>query len=307
MEPTRKVQLFEKRSDSDPTSAFPGSTMRITAGGGIPYDARVRAARGENVTPTDTTNLLGNLHGDSNVGPTEMEFNVQLPSCHTMKEKDRHQRLHCDTTYQNIQVHHWIKVGLLHARLTLLHTNSIPDCHAPLQARSERSYKAPPLRDLNRLTLPHPLMSRHASQHLPPSIHLTRIRRQRHSPLRLWLSRCSPPPQLARRIPSHERHERRKQQPEQFPRTIPRTAYSPTPAHSTPQRPITHSKLLPPATTNAHPARPIFQPSRFRRRGTSTGSHHTASAIRQHRFADKRVVRLLRAPQRHVRRRRGQW
>jgi hypothetical protein len=110
MEPTRKVQLFEKRSDSEPTSAFPGSTMRITSGGGIPYDARVRAARGEHVTPTDTTNLLGNLHGDSNIGPTEMEFNVQLPSCHTMKERDRHQRLHCDTTYANIQVHHWIKV-----------------------------------------------------------------------------------------------------------------------------------------------------------------------------------------------------
>lgn len=110
MEPTRKVQLFEKRSDSEPTSTFPGSTMRITAGGGIPYDARVRAARGETVTPSDTTNLLGNLEGDTNIGPTEMEFNVQLPSCHTMKERDRHQRLHFDTTYQNIQVHHWIKV-----------------------------------------------------------------------------------------------------------------------------------------------------------------------------------------------------
>lgn len=83
MEPTRKVQLFEKRSDSEPTSTFPGSTMRITSGGGIPYDARVRAANGEYVTPTDPTNLLGNLHGDSNIGPTEMEFNVQLPSCHT--------------------------------------------------------------------------------------------------------------------------------------------------------------------------------------------------------------------------------
>lgn len=111
MEPARKVQLFEKRSDSDPTSAFPGSTMRITAGGGIPYDARVRAARGENVVPTDTTNLLGRLDSESvSVGPTEMEFNVQLPSCHTMKDRDRFQRLHFDTTYQNIQVHHWIKV-----------------------------------------------------------------------------------------------------------------------------------------------------------------------------------------------------
>lgn len=110
MEPTRKVQLFEKRADGPPTSTFPGSTMRVTAGGGIPYDARARAARGEDVVPSDTTNLLGNLEGDTNVGPTEMEFNVQLPSCHAMKERERSQRLHFDTTYQNIQVHHWIKV-----------------------------------------------------------------------------------------------------------------------------------------------------------------------------------------------------
>lgn len=110
MEPARKVQLFEKRSDSAPVSAFPGSTMRITAGGGIPYDARAQAARGEEVTPQDTTNLLGDLEGDCNIGPTEMEFNVQLPSCHTMKDKDRTQRLHFDTTYSNIQVHHWIKI-----------------------------------------------------------------------------------------------------------------------------------------------------------------------------------------------------
>lgn len=110
MEPTRKVQLFEKRADGPPTSTFPGSTMRVTAGGGIPYDQRARAARGEDVAPTDPTNLLGNLEGDTNIGPTEMEFSVQLPSCHTMKERDRSQRLHFDTTYQNIQVHHWIKI-----------------------------------------------------------------------------------------------------------------------------------------------------------------------------------------------------
>jgi len=110
MEPARKVQLFEKRSDSPPVSAFPGSTMRITAGGGIPYDARAQAARGEEVTPQDTTNLLGNLEGELNIGPTEMEFNVQLPSCHTMKDRDRTQKLHFDTTYSNIQVHHWIKI-----------------------------------------------------------------------------------------------------------------------------------------------------------------------------------------------------
>ncbi|KAK3110873.1 hypothetical protein LTR53_014399 [Teratosphaeriaceae sp. CCFEE 6253] len=110
MEPTRKVQLFEKRADGDPVSTFAGSTMRVTSGGGIPYDARARAARGENVQPLDTTNLLGNLEGDTNIGPTEMEFNVQLPSCKDMRERDRSQRSHFDTTYQNIQVHHWIKI-----------------------------------------------------------------------------------------------------------------------------------------------------------------------------------------------------
>ena len=112
MEPTRKLQLFEKRSDAAPTSTFPGSTMRVTAGGGIPYDARVRAANGETVQTQDPTNLLGDLRSESSsIGPTEMEFSVQLPDCAAMKDRERNQRLHFDTTYTNIQVHHWIKVS----------------------------------------------------------------------------------------------------------------------------------------------------------------------------------------------------
>lgn len=110
MEPVRKVQLFEKRADSPPTSTFPGSTMRIISGGGVSYDQRAAASRGEDVPVADPTNLLGDLGGDANIGPTEMEFNVQLPSCHNMKDKDKQSRLHFDTTYQNIQVHHWIKL-----------------------------------------------------------------------------------------------------------------------------------------------------------------------------------------------------
>lgn len=110
MEPTRKVQLFEKRADAAPTSAFPGSSVRVTAGGGVPYDQRAQAAAGEQVAVADTTNLLGNLDGESNIGPTEMEFDVQLPSCSSNRESNRSTRLHFDTTYQNIQVHHWIKV-----------------------------------------------------------------------------------------------------------------------------------------------------------------------------------------------------
>ncbi|KAI9693523.1 MAG: hypothetical protein M1820_009211 [Bogoriella megaspora] len=109
MEPTRKVQLFEKRADGPSTSTFPGSSMRVLAGGGVPYIHREAAARGEEVPIQDTTNLLGNLQSE-NIGPTEMEFNVQLPSCHTMREKEKMQKLHFDTTYQNIQVHHWIKI-----------------------------------------------------------------------------------------------------------------------------------------------------------------------------------------------------
>lgn len=121
LEPTRKVQLFEKRADCAPTSAFPGSTMRIVSGGGVPYDLRAAAARGEQVPVQDPTNLLGDLSGESNIGPTEMEFNVQLPSCHNMKDKDKQAKLHFDTTYQNIQVHHWIKVGSsIPSRLTVL-------------------------------------------------------------------------------------------------------------------------------------------------------------------------------------------
>jgi hypothetical protein len=126
MEPTRKVQLFEKRADAPPNSTFPGSTMRILSGGGVPYDHRAAAARGEDVPGTDSSNLLGNLDGSPNVGPTEIEFSVQLPSCIHMKDKDKNSKLHFDTTYSNIQVHHWIKIVM---RL------SKPDVNDPTKRR----------------------------------------------------------------------------------------------------------------------------------------------------------------------------
>jgi hypothetical protein len=111
LEPTRKVQLFEKRADGHSVTSYPGSSMRILAGGGVPYDYRQQAAAGDEDIPRDQTNLLGNLDNDAgSIGPTEMEFNVQLPSCHQMKDKLRSERLHFDTTYSNIQVNHWIKI-----------------------------------------------------------------------------------------------------------------------------------------------------------------------------------------------------
>lgn len=111
LEPTRKVQLFEKRAEGPSVSAYPGSSMRVTAGGGISWDHREAAARGEENIPRDQNNLLGNLdHDSTSIGPTEMEFSVQLPSCHQMKERFKNERIHFDTTHQNIQVNHWIKV-----------------------------------------------------------------------------------------------------------------------------------------------------------------------------------------------------
>lgn len=110
LQPAKKVLLFEKRADSSSVSTYPGSSMRVTAGGGIDWDHRAAAARGQEIVDRNRTNLLGNLSNDSGVGPTEMEFNVQLPSCHEMKGRDEGQRLHFDTTYENIQINHWIKV-----------------------------------------------------------------------------------------------------------------------------------------------------------------------------------------------------
>lgn len=110
-QPAKKVLLFEKRADSASMSTYPGSSMRVTAGGGVDWDHREAAARGEEFVSRGRTNLLGNLSSDLSIGPTEMEFNVQLPNCHEMKNRDESQRLHFDTTYENIQINHWVKVS----------------------------------------------------------------------------------------------------------------------------------------------------------------------------------------------------
>ncbi|KAH0547608.1 hypothetical protein FGG08_000333 [Glutinoglossum americanum] len=103
LEPNKKIPLLEKRSDAPTSSAYPGSTIRILSGGGVDFDSRAAAAAGnENVPTDDGNNLLGNLDGEHNVGPTEMEFSVQLPSCTDMKE--RKEKLHFDTTFHDIQI-----------------------------------------------------------------------------------------------------------------------------------------------------------------------------------------------------------
>jgi hypothetical protein len=108
-EPVRKVLLFEKRAGNEPTSTYPGSTMRIVSGGGVPYDQRAAAARGEPVT-ADASNILGNLdRSEGSIGPTELEISAQLPTCVAMG-KDKNARIHPDSAYANVQCHHSIKV-----------------------------------------------------------------------------------------------------------------------------------------------------------------------------------------------------
>ncbi|RPB15970.1 hypothetical protein P167DRAFT_517996 [Morchella conica CCBAS932] len=105
LDPTKKVQLYEKRADGPASSAFTGSSARVVAGGG--FDPSQTAGEGQNIdSGNGSDSLLGDLNGEKNIGPTEMEFSIQLPGCNA-KEKDR---IHFDTTYQNIQVHHWIKI-----------------------------------------------------------------------------------------------------------------------------------------------------------------------------------------------------
>jgi len=127
IDPTRKILLFDKRADGTTTSAFAGSTSTIISGGGITNGAQP-TSHGPN---TSTDNILGDLTGELNVGPTEMEFNVQLPGCN-VKEKER---IHFDTTCKDIQVHHWLKV-LINIRFTGLGllTLTHPDCYAPLKS-----------------------------------------------------------------------------------------------------------------------------------------------------------------------------
>src|ERR1700761_5106507 len=125
-EPARKILLFEKRADNPPMSTYPGSSMRVISGGGVPYDMRAAAARGEVVRGTDPNNLLGNLEGNSGtIGPTELEINVQLPNCKA-SGKDKNARLHFDTSYHNIQVHHWIKVSQIDYASFVANNDIIP-------------------------------------------------------------------------------------------------------------------------------------------------------------------------------------
>jgi hypothetical protein len=88
------------------------------------YRERVADVQGRTAEPLPepTENMLGELDlGEQYWGQTEIEMNVQLPTCEMM-EKDKSKRLVHDCTWKNVNVHHWIKVihqiFSIHSRLT---------------------------------------------------------------------------------------------------------------------------------------------------------------------------------------------
>ena len=161
IDPTKKVLLFDKRADGTTTSAFAGSTSTIISGGGMTQPTAPNA-------PND--NILGDLTGELNVGPTEMEFNVQLPGCN-VKEKER---IHFDTTCKDIQVHHWIKV--FYHSICMIHQTELtnPCPFRLLCASRKRMPTTLQSAGISRFRLIHP--SIYSLVRLPePTLHFLRI------------------------------------------------------------------------------------------------------------------------------------
>lgn len=108
VEPSRKLQLFEKRADAPAMTSVPNSFTRTACReNAISYesaDASIVGIGGD-------TDLYGRLNRDFDVGTKMVELLVPLPSCHDVKHQGGTPRLHSDTTYQNILIHHWIKVS----------------------------------------------------------------------------------------------------------------------------------------------------------------------------------------------------
>lgn len=126
---TRKILLLEKAAGKPLAKEYAGSEVRVLAGGEQAPEVRERArdfmtnqrnreARRLGTEPEPLPEPTENLLGDIDLGmesfwtQTEIEMNVQLPTCEMMA-KDRTKQLHHDCTWKNVNTHHWIKVIFL--------------------------------------------------------------------------------------------------------------------------------------------------------------------------------------------------
>ncbi|KAI0436458.1 hypothetical protein F4803DRAFT_556998 [Xylaria telfairii] len=132
-DPGRKILLFEKAAGKPLGRQYESSEIRVLSGGELSPDQRqqareaaqrrrsIEASRNHTTPqplPDPSENILGDLDLglESYWGPTEMEMNVQIPTCEQMA-KDKNIRLHPDCSWKNVNVHHWIKVVMRISRL----------------------------------------------------------------------------------------------------------------------------------------------------------------------------------------------
>ena len=124
-ETARKILLLEKTAGKPLSKEYATSDVKIIAGGEMAPEERAHArettmryreriANIQGTTaeplPEPTENMLGELDlGEQYWGQTEIEMNVQLPTCEMM-ERDKSKRMAHDCTWKNVNVHHWIKV-----------------------------------------------------------------------------------------------------------------------------------------------------------------------------------------------------
>ncbi|KAI5457629.1 hypothetical protein BGZ63DRAFT_427668 [Mariannaea sp. PMI_226] len=132
-EPGRKILLLEKSAGRPLDQRWETSDLRFTRGGEVTPEERGRArqaaaqrraadaARRQTLAeplPAPSENLLGELDLglESFWGATEIEANVQIPTCEMMA-KNKDLRLHPDCSWKNVNVYHWIKVVMRISRL----------------------------------------------------------------------------------------------------------------------------------------------------------------------------------------------
>jgi len=138
----RKILLLEKTAGRPLDKQFAGSEVRVLSGGEPTPEQRMearqaaatrramQAARNNCIPPPlpePSDNILGDLDLglESFWGSTEIEMNVQIPTCEMMA-RDKTLRLHPDCSWKNVNVFHWIKVSkLLFFRLLSNRTDTV--------------------------------------------------------------------------------------------------------------------------------------------------------------------------------------
>lgn len=132
-DPGRKILLLEKAAGKPLDSNFVTSDVTTVRGGELEPEHRrqareianmrrtreaARHGRAPEPLPEPTNNLLGDIDlGLEHMwGSTEIEANVQLPTCQMMA-KNKDLRLNPDCSWKNVNVYHWIKIVLRISRI----------------------------------------------------------------------------------------------------------------------------------------------------------------------------------------------